>query len=91
MKVPKIVKDDPWLNPYRQVITDRMQHCADVEAHLTGGGKQSLYWRHKRLAGECRFRFQTAQLRQLGVETAGSAVRAWLYFPSEGLLERWRG
>ena len=43
MKVPKIVKDDPWLNPYRQVITDRMQHCADVEAHLTGGGKQSLY------------------------------------------------
>ena len=43
MKVPKIVKDDPWLNPYRQVITDRMQHCIDVEAHLTGGGKQSLY------------------------------------------------
>lgn len=43
MKTPKIVKDDPWLNPYRDVIVKRMQNCIDVEMKLAGNGEMTLY------------------------------------------------
>ena len=43
MKTPKIVKDDPWLNPYKDVIVKRMQNCAETEAKLTGNGKTTLF------------------------------------------------
>lgn len=43
MKVPKIVKDDPWLNPYRSVIEKRMQNCIDTEELYTEKGKKTLY------------------------------------------------
>ena len=42
MKSLNLIKNDPWLEPYREAIESRCQYAIDKEDALTGNGKQSL-------------------------------------------------
>ena len=42
MKALNLIKNDPWLEPYREAIEGRCQYAMDKERSLTGKGKQSL-------------------------------------------------
>ena len=37
MQTPKIIEQDPWLRPYKEIIVKRQQHIALMEKVLTGG------------------------------------------------------
>ena len=42
MKSLNLIKNDPWLEPYREAIESRCQYAIDKEESLTDNGKQSL-------------------------------------------------
>ena len=42
MKSLNLIKNDPWLEPYREAIESRCQYAIDKEKSLTDNGKQSL-------------------------------------------------
>ena len=38
MKEPGLIRNDPWLEPYRATISNRMEKCAKREHELAGKG-----------------------------------------------------
>ena len=38
----KMVKNDPWLEPYEQIINDRHEYAVRRMNELTGNGAQTL-------------------------------------------------
>jgi len=42
MRIPKIIQDDPWLAPYREIIQHRVAKCDEAYATLLGKAYPSL-------------------------------------------------
>ena len=42
METLRLIKNDPWLEPFADAINGRHQHAIDKEKELTGGGKKTL-------------------------------------------------
>jgi len=38
-KTLNLIKNDPWLEPYKDAIVGRFEHAMDKKAELTNGGK----------------------------------------------------
>ncbi len=43
MKEPGLIRNDPWLEPYRATITSRMEKCEKREQELTGEGSPQSF------------------------------------------------
>ena len=41
-KTLNLIKNDPWLEPYKDAIVGRFEHAMDKKAELTNGGKSTL-------------------------------------------------
>lgn len=42
MESLNLIKNDPWLAPYKEAIEGRYQYVVNKEKSLTGNGKQTL-------------------------------------------------
>ena len=42
MESLNLIKNDPWLAPYKEAIEGRYQYVIDKEKSLTNNGKQTL-------------------------------------------------
>ena len=42
MESLNLIKNDPWLAPYKEAIEGRYQYVVNKEKNLTGNGRQTL-------------------------------------------------